>query len=281
MKDQARTLAAVLVCCLLAGCTGYWQSVVGEAPRQGVSSSLVDYLYPDGGEPPAFDPTVPTLEVPLRVGVAFVPSYSGSDVVSEAFKARLLEQVRTRFAAEDYIGDLVVVPETYLSGRRGFSGLDQISRLYGLDVIALISYDQVALAEDKTSSILYWTIVGAYFIEGSKNDVSTFVDTAVFDVKTRKLLLRAPGVNELSRSSTLVRNPERLREAQQASFEAAMSDMTGNLADELKRFEARIKEDKSVLISDARRGSSGGGSVPAWLVGAALAAFVLARRRRR
>jgi rhombotail lipoprotein len=279
MNHLARTLGTILVLCLM-GCTGYWQAVVGEAPRQGISSSLVDYLYPEGGEPPAYDPTVPTLEVPLRVGVAFVPSYTSGDAVSEAFKARLLDQVRSRFVAEDYIGDLVVVPETYLKGKRGFSGLDQIARLYGLDVIALVSYDQVALAEDRTSSILYWTIVGAYFIEGSKNDVSTFVDTAVFDVKTRKLLLRAPGVNELSRTSTLVRNPERLREAQQASFEAAMTDMSANLADELKRFEARIKEDKSVLISDARRGS-GGGSLPAWFVLIALAAVAARRRMRR
>ncbi|MEQ1704159.1 MAG: Ig-like domain repeat protein, partial [Ilumatobacteraceae bacterium] len=51
---------------------------------------------------------------------------------------------------------------------------------YGLDVIALVSYDQVAHSAETTSSFLYWTIVGAYVVKGNKNDVQTFVDTAVF-----------------------------------------------------------------------------------------------------
>jgi len=280
MNPAARTLALALIASLV-GCTGYWQAVTGVAPRQGISSSLVDYLYPDGGEPPVFDGRVPTLQLPLRVGVAFVPSHVTDETVSEALKARLLEQVRSRFAAEDYLRDLVVVPETYLRGQRGFSGLEQVARLYGLDVIALISYDQVALSDDRTSSILYWTIVGAYFIEGSSNDVSTFVDTAVFDVRTRKLLLRAPGVNELSVNSTLVRNQERLREARQASFEAAMDDMSTNLADELTRFEARIKEDRSVLITDTRGGGSGGGSASPWLLLILILGIAGVRRLRR
>jgi len=265
MSNVLRLPGVLLLTVTLAGCTGYWQSIIdGGGARQGVSSSLVDYLYPDGGEPPPYDERVPTLKVPLRVGLAFVPSRGGQDDnVPEAFKARLLERVRAGFVAEEYISDIVVVTDTYLRGRRGFTGLEQVARLYALDVIALISYDQVAMVDDRTSSLLYWTIVGAYLIEGSKNDVSTFVDTAVFDVNTRKLLLRAPGINELSTTSTLVRNPERLREARQASFDAAMTDMNSNLASELKRFEARIKEDKSVLISDSRRG---GGSLPLWLL---------------
>ena len=62
--------------------------------------------------------------------------------------------------------------------------------------MALVSYDQVANTSEKTSSLLYWTIVGAYVVKGNKNDVQTFVDTAVFDMATRKLLFRAPGVSD-------------------------------------------------------------------------------------
>ncbi|HEY5655195.1 MAG TPA: hypothetical protein VIS04_05100, partial [Woeseiaceae bacterium] len=63
-------LAAALI---LAGCSSFWSLYSGQS-RRGVSSSLVDYLYPEGQEPPAYSEQIPRLELPLRVGLAFVPS---------------------------------------------------------------------------------------------------------------------------------------------------------------------------------------------------------------
>ena len=40
------------------------------------SSSVVQYLYPDQKQP-VEKPAIPTLTLPLRVGVAFVPSADG------------------------------------------------------------------------------------------------------------------------------------------------------------------------------------------------------------
>ena len=132
-------------------------------------------------------------------------------------------------------------------------------------------------ADDRTSSLLYWTIVGAYVVEGSQNDVSTFVDTAVFDLKTRRLLLRAPGINKLTATATLIRSADSMRAAREESFERAMADMTTNLAAELERFEARIKQDRSVLIA-GKDGASGSGALgPIPLL--ALAALLVFRRR--
>ncbi|MEQ8486652.1 MAG: rhombotarget lipoprotein [Pseudomonadales bacterium] len=258
----------------LSGCTAFWQTLSGDAPRQGESSSLVDFLYPDGETPPAADDRVPVLNVPLRVGLAFVPSNRPSSL-PEATKVALLEQARQRFLGQDYVADIVIVPETYLTGRRGFDALDQIARLYGLDVMALVSYDQVSIAEDRTSSLLYWTIVGAYVIKGTSNDVHTFVDTAVFDLKTRKLLLRAPGTSELTTTSTLVRSGEQGREARTRGFDEAMAAMTDNLAVELERFRARIKEDRSVLVADRRGGGTAG-----WLLLGVLGVAAWWSRRR-
>jgi hypothetical protein len=53
----------------LTACAGLF----GSSKREGVSSSLVDYLYPDGEEPPGRAVNVPNLELPLKVGLAFVP----------------------------------------------------------------------------------------------------------------------------------------------------------------------------------------------------------------
>ena len=95
-----------------------------------------------------------------------------------------------------------MIPEAYLRTGRGFpTALEQTARLYDLDVMALVSYDQVAHSAEGRPSFLCWTIVGAYVVKGNENDVHTFVDTAVFDVPTRKLLFRAPGVSETPSNS--------------------------------------------------------------------------------
>lgn len=244
---------------LVTGCTTLWQDLGGKNPRKGVSSSLVDYLYPKGEEPPAQDKAVPNLNLPLKIGLAFVPSYdSDTPGLSEVRKMELLAKVKTSFEGRDFIHDIVVIPDTYLRSKKGFGTVDQVARLYGLDVIALVSYDQVVHSDDTKASILYWTIVGAYFVKGSKNDVQTFVDTAIFDVRTHKLLFRAPGIDTAEATSTLINSVEEVRKARENSFGNAMADMTQNLGKELDSFRERIKTDKTVTISK-REGYTGGG----------------------
>jgi len=273
------TIALISISLLLGACTNFWQSMSGNT-RRGVSSSLVDYLYPGGEEPPPFSEGVPQLNVPLRVGLAFVPSTVQTDmpVLSEATKEELLEKIRDHFVERDYIAEIEVIPETYMRTGRGFTSLDQISRIYNLDVMALVSYDQVVTSEDTTASILYWTIIGAYVIEGSKNDVQTFVDTAVFDISTRHLLFRAPGTDKYAAKSTLVGAAEELRETRTASFSRAMTEMTGNLSAELDEFEIRIKEDPTVAQVTPQEGY-GGGAVSVYLLLILMSAGMIRRRQ--
>lgn len=253
-------LSVILTSFFLTSCTNYWFELIGNNVRQGVSSSLVDYLYPEGEIPPEYDENIPNLNLPLRVGLAFVPAQSNNiEGLSEANKNSLLEKVKESFSDREFIKEITVIPDTYLRSGKGFQTVEQVARLYHLDVMALVSYDQVAHVDDTKSSILYWTIVGAYFVKGSKNDVQTFVDTAIFDVKTRKLLFRAPGINRVEATSTLVNSTEEMRKAREKSFFLAISDMTDNLRTELDSFKERIKKDKSVAVT-YRPGYGGGGA---------------------
>jgi len=270
-----RRLGLLAIAVLLTACAG----LLGQGTRQGVSSSLVDYLYPKGEIPPRNEGAIPQLELPLAVGLAFVPSASGSSPLSEAERMSLLNDVKKSFEGRDFIEEIAVIPEAYMRSGRGFEAMEQTARLYGLDVMALVSYDQVAHTDERTASLLYWTIVGAYTIKGNKNDVQTFVDTAVFDVATRKLLFRAPGVNEFRSSSTLVDLERDLRVSQQKSFGLAMADMTVNLDKELAVFKERIKTDGSVRVTRAP-GSGGGGGGADLLLLAGLALLAAAARRR-
>lgn len=254
-------IAIALIALMLTGCSTMWNWSGGA--RIGTSSSLVDYLYPDGQEPPNVEPTIPYLELPLRVGIAFVPGQSGHGTISEATKMRLLEKVKAEFVEREYISHIEVIPDTYLRSSKGITGMQQVARLYGADVMALVSYDQVAVSEENPSGLLYWTIVGAYLIKATSNEVQTFVDTAVLDVDTARLLFRAPGVHTMSDRSTLVEAGEVVRKARDESFAVAMEQMTGNLTIELDRFQERAKEDPSVAQTGWRPGS-GGGSI-GWL----------------
>lgn len=251
-----KLISAGLTVLLLAACSSLWN--VGGETRSGVSSSLVDYLYPAGEVPPDLQKTIPYLELPLRVGIAFVPGQSGRSAISEATKIQLLENVKAEFVDREFIEHIEVIPDTYLRSSKGVSGMQQVARLYGADVMALVSYDQVAASDDNPSSFLYWTIVGAYVIKATSNEVQTFVDTAVFDVKTGRLLFRAPGLDKSTDRSTLVESAEVVRKTRDASFAAAMGAMTQNLATELDRFRARVKEDPGVAEVKWKSGSGGG-----------------------
>jgi rhombotail lipoprotein len=258
-----RVQLAVLVTGVLGlgGCSWLLGGPDTFTARQGVSSSLVEYLYPKGEEPPPLKPGIPRLELPLRVGIAFVPaSATNAKVLSEAAKTDLLNRVKAAFIDREYIQRIEVIPETYLSSTKGFPGLQQVARLYGVDVMALVSYDQVAATDETRASILYWTIVGAYFVSATENEVQTFVDTAVFDVPTGTLMFRAPGTDKRQSQTTAVQSTEQMREERTAGFAAAMADMTSNLKVELDRFEDRLEEEPQLADVKWKEGSGGGGS---------------------
>ena len=261
---------------LIGGCSSL--ADLGGESRRGVSSSLVDYLYPKGQVPPEVQDTIPYLELPLRVGIAFVPTQAGGSTISEATKIQLLENVKAQFADRPYIEYIEVIPDTYLRSSNGITGMQQVARLYGVKVMALVSYDQVAMSEDNPSSFLYWTIVGAYTIKATSNEVQTFVDTAVFDVTTARLLFRAPGLDKMSDRSTLIESSEVVRKTRDASFAAAMEAMTKNLATELDTFRERVKSYPGVAEVKWKSGS-GGGSL-SWLMLGLLGALAARRKWR-
>ena len=86
-------------------------------------------------------------------------------------------------------------PRSYLEVGFGTGRLMQLAaerflpqRLYGVDLMALVSYDQVAHEDDNNWSLGYVTIVGAYFLKGTRHDISTLVDLAVVDPATHSLV---------------------------------------------------------------------------------------------
>ena len=275
-------LGTLLGALLLGGCAAF----VPDGPRKSEkSSSVVDFLYPRQAEP-LVTPAVPVLRLPLRVGVAFVPAASprgrityGTGNFSELQKTELLRRVADEFKAYPFIQSIEVIPSSYLRPGGGFENLDQLRGLLGLDVVALVAFDQIQFTQENKLSLTYWTIVGAYLFKGNRNDTHTLLEAVVYDIASRKLLFRAPGASQVRDTSTMVEVRERLRLASASGFDQAANDMVRNLKAELASFQERVKAapaGRQVARIEHRPGYSGGGATEAWFI-AGLALLGLAR----
>ena len=261
---------------LLGGCAGFLQLDT----RTGASGSVVDYLYPDGSVPTVETETLPVINLPARVGLAFVPSSRTPKGLTPADQEQLLTQVRQAFAEHNFIGRIEVIPQSYLRLGGGFENLGQVARLYDVDIVALVSWDQLVQTSESTSSLLYWTLVGAYTIKGSSNEVITFVDTAVLDVPSRTLLFRAAGQHRELKRSTAIHAGNVQSDLARAGFDVAMNEMTVNLDQALGDFNQRVRDEGQVRLVDRRTGqdwhqtNGGEGSFDllAWLLLLALVA---------
>ena len=166
-------------------------------------SSVMDYLYPKHSES-VVQPGVPILKLPIKVGIAFTPEqkitrngrnlwtgeYGKGAALTSATKSDLLEKVSENFRELKFVSEIEVIPSEYLTPQGGFDNLEQIKTMYGIDVIALVSYDQVQFTDQDYLSLSYWTIIGAYIVSGEINDTSTMLDTVVYDISSKKMLFR-------------------------------------------------------------------------------------------
>jgi rhombotail lipoprotein len=270
------TLFFVLALLALGGCASIFDH---GGKRQ--AGSIVDYLYPDAKEPPKMEPTVTRLRLPVRVGIAFVPGAGRGAGPQEAAQAQLLERVKASFSQYDYIGSIEVIPSAYLRPRGGFDNLDQVARMFNVDVIALVSYDQIRFNDTNRLAVLYWTVVGAYLIKGDQYDVQTMVDAAVFDVRSRKLLFRAPGTSQVKGSATMAGYGKEVRGAAADGYVQAVDQMIPQLQTQLASFKERAKSDPAILVerSDGKRGAGGIGWPLALLLVLVVAGVKLGRRR--
>jgi len=257
----SRLSVIALLAVVLSGCADFWCAPNCHAKHQ-ESSSLVSFLYPGGKVPPPQN-SIPQLHLPLRVGLTFLPSPGGGGPTA-AQKQQLLERVRDHFKDRSFVGEIVIIPDYYLSTQRGFEGLAAVQRLYSLDLMALVSYDQVTNSDANNWSLGYLTIVGAYVLKGNRYDLSTLLDLAVVDPVTRALVLRAGGVDTRAGTATLVNAPQAERAASTAGYDAAANQMIAHFDTALSDFEAQVKAGKANVQVVHSGTGGGGGTLGSW-----------------
>jgi rhombotail lipoprotein len=78
--------------------------------------------------------------------------------------------------------------------------------------------------------------------------VLTAVETTVFDIRSRRLLMRAAGTSTLKGSATMVGFSEAARAGRTKSFDEAVTQMIGNLHGEVKAFRERAPKDPMIKL---------------------------------
>jgi rhombotail lipoprotein len=271
-----RNRIVLLLLVLLCGCSLY-------APqRRHYRSNLVDYLFPGGM--PSHPRAAARLQLPLKVGIAFVPGEL--QTVDPQQEQRLLGIVRKAFVGRDWVGQIQVIPSTYLKTRGGYDNLEQVAQLMNVDVIALVSVDQIQYSDPTALSILYLSIVGEYVLPGDHNDTRTMIDVAVVDVRSRSFLLRAPGTSRIGGMATPIEGDRVLRSKSGEGMRLAMVDLTKNLDTEIGSFKATVasgeRSDVDIVTREGKSIRAGGAFDAvgmAMVLVIAAAAFIPMRKR--
>lgn len=248
---KGRTWVAVVMSVsfvLLGGC----------ASQTRYHSSTVDYLFGNEGAKVEQTGRI-VLSVPLKVGIGFVPEAAterksgglsrgyvwGSPFLgmhlTEKHKVELANEVVEHFQRYPFVGSIEIIPSAYLTPRGGFEDLDRLRKMFEYDAVVLLSYDQVQFTDQGFGSILYWTVVGAYAIQAEKNMTQTMMDAVVYDIGSRKMLFRAPGVSQIKGNATPVNLSEALRADSEKGFQEASKELIRSLDEQLALFRDKLK----------------------------------------
>jgi len=311
-RSRPSSPASVAATAVLAVAVVLAATACGTTRQFQARSSALEYLYPRGVD--ARPPADVTLRLPVRVGVAFAPVRPAyyQDRFTASQKQVLLERVAAAFRGGQGIGSVEVIPPGYLTlpsapppgggapaggappEGDGFVELDRVKAAFGIDLVALISYDQMQFSETGRSSWAYWTIVGAYVIKGEKNETRTLMDAVVYDVPSRALLFHASGNSTVAAAATPIDVDRVLRQHSEEGFETATTDLIANLGTALGQFQqqaatgtvrgpgtpavAMLGPDGLPTQGDGTDGSGAVGAVE--LAGAALLLYLALRERR-
>ena len=237
-KTKTRLFILVMITItILSGCS--------LAPKQQYKySDEVEYLYPKGVNS-SLSNGVMVAALPLRMGIAFVPDKnprSADSALLEQQKIQLMDKIKQQLLNDPIIGKVELIPSSYLSSSGSFSNLDQARAVFGVDSIFLFSFEQAQYTDRGLLSLGYWTVIGAYFIPGEKNDTNRMISAVAYDIPQRQMLFRTHGISQSKELSTPVNHSQEIREERINGFEKAAEDLLENLDVTLSGFKKNLRE---------------------------------------
>ena len=189
------------------------------------------------------------LRPPIRVGIAFVPDGAPTEGLSDVEKTRLLDRIRAAFSGYPFVGGIEIIPVPHLGSGGGFTNLQQVARMFDVEVIALLSCDQLQFDAPDALPVVYWTITGTSVIRGAPHETWTLVDASVLDVRSRRLLFRAPGASHTAGHTSRASFSGIDRATPLEGCTRAVDRLVPRLHAELDLFRARMDAAKQTVLT--------------------------------
>ncbi len=237
---------------ILAGCLSGCALLVGpghdQTTRQQVTQSALRYLYPDANALDMAQGSVTHLQLPLRVGIAYIPA--GHDgAPSFATQEQTLDLLAAHLDTQDFVDRAVVLPPGALTQSGGFEELERLSFLHRVDTMMLLSYEQQAFTEDTALSVLDFTVVGAFVVPGHRNEVQTRLTATTVHIPSQRYLFSANARHALEQQATLVHTPTQIRAGQADGLEHAARSLIPALDAALIDFKADLERDATLQVA--------------------------------
>lgn len=200
-------------------------------------NNLASYIY--GGKevlPPA---TKKPLTLPAKVGVMFVPEKDQGFDVPETTKKHAIDAICSQLKShKKYVAGAFPVPSSYLHPNGGIANLDQVARIFDVDVIIVLAADQFQQQiRNPIAAFMDITLVGMFTIPGNIVDTRTVLEAAVYHVPSRALIFRTDGSDERKSRATNYGSTAVMREDAFTGVEAAANKLMFSLGEALTKFE--------------------------------------------
>ncbi|MEM1433344.1 MAG: hypothetical protein AAGG11_04760 [Pseudomonadota bacterium] len=235
---------------LLSGCTLLFDLNHDRAVRHDVTQTPLHYLYPDGRPAELATKPATQLNLPLSVGLAYVPGDRRA-ALPQGISQRLLTALADQFQQQAYIASITVLPPESLRPSGGFADLELAAHLHGVDVVVLVSYDQVAYLDNTAWSLFDLTLVGSYLTQAHRGDTHTAMALIAVHVPTRRTLLTATGHDQQQRRTSLAHASGTLREQQAVSLNQAAVALATDLHRALTDFHDQLDGQDDIQVTGA------------------------------
>ena len=248
MCVSAKRLLLVVAMFLLQGCA--------LGPRFSSSQNLSSILEPVKDSLASQDKK--PLEFPAAVGILMVPPNSNHEIPGSTLHLAAQELKKELLKNEKYVKAVSIVSAGDFQEK---ITLNQISDLYGVDVVIIVSFEQdQRRVQNSVLALLNIAIVPAFIVPGVEVTTSSIVDGKVVHIPSNAIIFRAGGVDERTEHMTPF-SAEEGGETEESilGLASSVTDLGKNISkilDGMEQFDPSSAVSMNNVIADASRNAT-------------------------
>jgi rhombotail lipoprotein len=217
------------------------ESIVRETHRE--PSALAAFLS-QGQDIPVRDGSV-DLELPIRIGLAFLPPAGNTIDAVPTTDQRGIAQARVRdvMLSVPYVSEVIIVPDYYFvpGVTGGFEKMRELSHRFDFDLLAVLASDQTSYESRNFRSLGLITVLGADLWEGDVDKAVTAIELAIVEPTSRTVVMRMASGAAFGDTTTLLDDWRSSNHLRCVSFDEARVALVDDLQIRLGELRSRLE----------------------------------------